>query len=591
MKCLCNIRCRLFKYVDMFGKEPEIYYKGNPTKTSWIGRIFSALFVILYFAFFAYKLIRMLKKNDVIFYDTFVYAEEPPSVKITNENFYGGFALEDPLTYDVFIDEEIYIPKAYFKRAEKKGDIFEWQVKELELERCQIEKFGSLYQETFKKKNINNFYCFKEMNFTLEGHFSYDLYSFFFIQFFPCVNTTEKQNCKPLEKIDYYLKNTFVSFELQDIELTPNDYKNPYRPKAVDVYSTIGKRLFKEIHAYFQVVEVQTDMDWLGFDEITNIKSEQFLKYDEMYTMNNIIDDNIYETGESFCDFTIKLSENVRIEKRTYTKLVTILGDVGGLMEVLFTLFRIISSFSVDILYEISLVNNLFNFDLTKKVVILKDKKFTKKNSNDLINKNVEPKIYNITNKFTKTQNSIYCNHEYNEYTTTGNRFTEENQKNKLRNGITSDAKGYRRKYRIKSQSNLLYLTQNNNYIESKKEMIKINNQINQNGADTITENVNNMNNIGENGQKKRDIISKIKITRAYIYLCFCCTRKRKKMHNYLLDEGMRIISEKIDIFNIFDKMYKDEEITEKVVINKTIDMSDKCKLQLQSLFDQIYEF
>ena len=62
-------------------------------------------------------------------------------------------------------------------------------------------------------------------------------------------------------------------------------------------------------------------------------------------------------------------------------------------------------------------------------------------------------------------------------------------------------------------------------------------------------------------------------------------------MHNYLLDEGMRIISEKIDIFNIFDKMYKDEEITEKVVINKTIDMSDKCKLQLQSLFDQIYEF
>ena len=62
-------------------------------------------------------------------------------------------------------------------------------------------------------------------------------------------------------------------------------------------------------------------------------------------------------------------------------------------------------------------------------------------------------------------------------------------------------------------------------------------------------------------------------------------------MHNYLLDEGMRIISEKIDIFNIFDKMYKDEEITEKIVINKTIEMSDKCKLQLQSLFDRIYEF
>ena len=152
MKCLCNIRCRLLKYADMFGKEPELYYKGSPKKTSWIGRIFSVSFILIYFAFFAYKLIKMLKKHDVIFYDTFAYAEEPPYVKITNEIFYGGFALEDPLTYDAFIDEDIYIPKAYFKRAEKKGDDFEWQVKELELERCQIEKFGSLHREIFKKK-------------------------------------------------------------------------------------------------------------------------------------------------------------------------------------------------------------------------------------------------------------------------------------------------------------------------------------------------------------------------------------------------------------------------------------------------------
>ena len=72
-----------------------------------------------------------------------------------------------------------------------------------------------------------------------------------------------------------------------------------------------------------------------------------------MIEMNNIIDDNIYETGQSFYDFTIKLSENMRIEKRTYTKLITILGDVGGLMEVIFTIFSTISSFSVDILYEI----------------------------------------------------------------------------------------------------------------------------------------------------------------------------------------------------------------------------------------------
>ncbi len=32
MKCLCNVRCRLVKDVDMFGKEPELYYNCRPKK-------------------------------------------------------------------------------------------------------------------------------------------------------------------------------------------------------------------------------------------------------------------------------------------------------------------------------------------------------------------------------------------------------------------------------------------------------------------------------------------------------------------------------------------------------------------------------
>ena len=115
MKCLCNVRCRLVKDIDMFGKEPELYYKTRPKKTSWIGRILSVAFVLVYFAFFLYKLIKMLKRVDVTFYDTFTYAASPPQVPITHDNFYLAFALQDPDTYDPFIDEGVYIPKGYFK--------------------------------------------------------------------------------------------------------------------------------------------------------------------------------------------------------------------------------------------------------------------------------------------------------------------------------------------------------------------------------------------------------------------------------------------------------------------------------------------
>jgi hypothetical protein len=263
-------------------------------------------------------------------------------------------------------------------------------------------------------------------------------------------------------------------------------------------------------------------------------------------------------------------------------------------MEVIFSIFSIISSFTVDILYEISLVNNLFNFDLDKKVVILKEKKSEKKNTIELNNiEAVKPKISIVPNSLKESRNSNSLYNEHNETTTTGNRFTEEYLKNKLdsdNNSIISDVKDKRKKSRFRPQSNLFSLNYTNNIEYTKKDIIKIKmkKKINQNGVNTII--INNVENDEENEQQKRNIISKIKITRAYIYLCFCCIRRTKKMYNYLLDEGMRIISEKIDIFNIFNKIYKDEEIIEKEVIKKTMEMSDECKLKLKSIY-QIYNF
>ena len=556
MKCLCNVRCRIMKEIDMFGKEPELYYKTRPKKTSWIGIILSIIFFLIYFGFFLYKCIKMLKKVDVTFYDTFSYAASPPQVPITHDNFYIAFALEDPITYDPFLDEGVYIPKAYFKRAEMKGDVFEWKQIPLEIERCKREKFGDSYQEVFANIDLTNRYCLKDINnFVLEGHFIYLLYSFFYIEFYPCVNTSKSQNCKPLETIDYYLKNTFISFEIENIELTPKDYKHPTRPRNVDVYTTVGKKLFQEIHVYFEVVDIETDLDWFGFDEFEDIKTERYLKYDEMVVMSNLIEDDIYITGAKFCDTTFKLSENVRTQRRVYTKFVTILGDVGGLMEVLFTLFRIISSFSVDILYEISMVNGLFKFDLDKKSVILRDIKLDK----------LKP-IFNPKTKGKDKEKVINEEREKNN--------VEEKEKN-LDEGITVLRKNANRKTfktspykRTDSQNNLTIF----NFTSSKSkpyypEVETVNKKLRKESKQIPIEN--------------RNIVKKVHLNRACIYFLFCFIRRGKNKDNILINEGMNIISSRLDIFNIFEKMYKEEQKNEPL-LNKIFSMSDECKIGLK---------
>ena len=172
MKYKCQFNFGFMNDLDMFGKSVELYYKGKSKKTSVIGLIFTLIYISIFLVFFIYKLVKMMKKAEANFYDTYAYVGKPPSIKLTNENFYGGFALEDPLTYDTFIDEGVYYPKAYFKRGIREGNNWKWSVKELEIERCKLEKFGISFRNNFKNKPLNTLYCFKEMNETLEGHFS-----------------------------------------------------------------------------------------------------------------------------------------------------------------------------------------------------------------------------------------------------------------------------------------------------------------------------------------------------------------------------------------------------------------------------------
>ena len=473
---------------------------------------------------------------------------------IQYENFYGGFALEHPETYDNFIDETIYFPKAYYKIGKLEGDNWIWNIKEIELEVCQLEKFGSFYKDKFKNKKLNHLYCFKKVDDKLLGHFSYDYYSFFFIQFFPCKNTTESSKCQTKEKMDYYLKSTFVSFQMQDIEITPLNFSYPVIGRDVDIYATVGKKLFQEIHVFFQIVNIETDLDPLGFSDFQNVKSEKYLKYNSLVQMTNILENDLYETGESFCNVTIKLTEKILTEKRRYTKLIEVMRDVGGFMEVILSVFKIVSFFSSNILYEKSLVNSLFEFDINRKNIIIHNNYQNQLKRNNLdkkISRKNELKLdYNLIN------NDIIITSKNNL-----------NNNNKLRNYFGSNLE----LKRIKKKKNNLKRNYNNRkyYIER-----NINNENN-------IRNIDIYNFKNENEEKDSTLIKKIEINKCCIYFCFLCVRKRKNMENILLDEGMRIIIEKLDIINIFKTLFRNDiDLKEE----KIIKMSNSCIKRLNEI-------
>ena len=100
---------------------------------------------------------------------------------------------------------------------------------------------------------------------------------------------------------------------------------------------------------------------------------------------------------------------------------------------------------------------------------------------------------------------------------------------------------------------------------------------------------VKNMNKETERIQNKnsenRRIIDRIKMNCCCIYFWFCFARKKKNIQNILLDEGMNVIVENLDIMNIFNKIYIADIIGQSLKKNENIfDMSDTCKQKLQDL-------
>ena len=102
----------IIKEIDLFGKEPDIHYKGRQRKTTWMGRICTFTYIIIYIFFFIYKLVRMFKRQDVNFSETNSSTGGLPKIHLTKEILTYGLALAN-YNQEPFIDESIYYPTAY----------------------------------------------------------------------------------------------------------------------------------------------------------------------------------------------------------------------------------------------------------------------------------------------------------------------------------------------------------------------------------------------------------------------------------------------------------------------------------------------
>ena len=549
------------KRIDFFGKEPEFYIQGRPKQVSIFGRIFTYIFIFLYILIFCYKLYRMSQRVDITFYDSYSNTDEVPSIKITQDNFTLMFTILDE-NGEPFIDDTIYYPEAFFSDEYSE---------EIRIERCSPDKIGPRYREFFDDSEILDYYCLVDVNYSLVPNMNS-----LRISIYPCRNNEDDDYCESQEYIENYLSNKLFLVYFQDIMLTPLDYHNPIKERINVLNTEIYKNLGQYLHTEMQLVKIETSTNIIGFDFLTKPKIEEFIKFDKEIILpfpGYNFDDE--EDEYPITIFELQLNDRILLEKRYYVQLIDVLGEIGGFMEIMFSFFSMICSLIVDILYEKTLTNNLFTYNITRKTILIK------KRGNPIfkINKDKDTKI--------EEQNSS-------EVTI----FPTKRKKNKNKKKVM--IVNTEIKYINNKNSKEKYLAKNKNKVDvsSFKKETKIKNidiqsvkssydDINKNDLESIY----NMSKKSKNSTDNTNnwIIEEISLKDLLISVFYCCGKKRRKMYNMLLNEGMKVIIEKLDISNIFKNIYSIECSNNDFCKSMNIiKMSGECVKALSeiSLFD-----
>ena len=561
----------IIKEIDLFGKEPNIYYKGKQRKTTWMGRICTWVYVCIYIFFFIYKLVRMFKRQDVSFSETNSSTGGLPKIHLTKEIFTYGIALSD-YNQNPFIDETIYKPSAMLYGKKTINGIEVPVFKTIEFGICTIDDFGENYKQYASKYNLSNFYCFKNFDIELEGYSSAENNTYIIISINKCMNFAPNgQPCQDPSIIEDRLNNHFLLIFSEDFDITPYDFEHPVKAKLNVNSCPLSIEQLQTFVGYYQLTNIETDYNLFGFEALADIKREKYLIYHSALIMATTMD----KTKPEVIRYNIMMTEKILTNQRTYTQLIDVLGDVGGLMEVIQSIFGIICVFVADILYDKTMVNNLFSFDLEDYKIKFKTK-FNKSNLNSLgddldkqnldyskktlsINENkeiIKPKL----NKFNIIKNSYY-------------------QNNCNLNISSSERASYFKRNYFKAQKSIKL---------PQSKTININNGSNINEHEVKVFEIEKVSDESKTPQKI--FIKKLDMNIFCTYFCFCYSRKRENFANALLDEAMNIITEKLEIYNIFRNMYYVDDIKKKNnYIYEDREISEECKQKLKDISHKIY--
>lgn len=220
------------------------------------------------------------------------------------------------------------------------------------LQNCRKEDF-STHANAFENMALENAFCPKTGNFTVEGYWNEKNTKYIQILLAPCDNSTSNVICQPSDVIFDFFKEKYVSLYFSDSMIDVNNYERPIQSTYKIGYFALDPRITKKLTITFKKVVLAND-DGVIFESNEEINS-YILGNKEMDMMSN-------ELWTNFAGIIIYSSPEIYTVTRRYQKIQEAIANMGGLANALILFGYFLTMFEKEFIVFSKIMNQIYEF-------------------------------------------------------------------------------------------------------------------------------------------------------------------------------------------------------------------------------------
>jgi hypothetical protein len=343
---------KLLLTADFLGFSPSLLIQGRKIYPSFLTGVLSICTILLGLMCVGYFGSELLVRGNPTMIISAERTNDFGPYPLSNKGFQIMLGLEHK-NFTYYSDPTIFRVEAEANVIRYEGDQQKFEARRANVDLC--EKFYT--QDDIIEKNIimplDKFYCVEPNTVNISGYWgSPTPYSYIRIYFKKCVNsTTTNIVCKPQEIIEETIQGGYISLQFTSYSIDPKNYTTPLQRDFYDDFNLLNSAASLAYNIDLSPIYFKSD-NGLLFEEFQQTEGKN----------NYIRIFNKIGKSDDIVSFFIQGSNDATVYSRTYTKIQTVLTQIGGFTKAISLLASLMSyMLSKNYFFSEILFNNYYN--------------------------------------------------------------------------------------------------------------------------------------------------------------------------------------------------------------------------------------